>query len=137
MPRPSPASLSARERQLRSRLHFLLTHAQGFLHGSLIEMARRCGNPKCRCASSDQHKHRSFYLGRTRNGKPSMVYIPKALEPEIRQWIDDFQQALALLEELNVEARERLQQSKRRQPSKTKPAAKKARGKNKPPPKKS
>ena len=45
------ASLSAEDRRLRSRLRQLLSQADGFLHGSLIEMARRCGNPRCRCAS--------------------------------------------------------------------------------------
>ncbi|MGK7392790.1 MAG: DUF6788 family protein, partial [Candidatus Cyclobacteriaceae bacterium M2_1C_046] len=106
---PSPSSLSPRERQLRSRLHALLHRAEGFLHGSLIEMSRRCGKPTCRCASSDEHKHQSLYLGQTHEGKTSMVYIPKKLERQIRQWVSDFQEALALLEALNFESRQRLE----------------------------
>jgi hypothetical protein len=109
---PSRASFSPRERQLRSRLHLLLNKADGFIHGSLIEMVRKCGNARCRCASDDEFKHRSLYLGQTRNGKKSMVYLPKDLEPQVRQAIERFQQALTLLEELNAEARLRLDKNK-------------------------
>lgn len=131
---PSRSSFSARERDLRSRLHLLLNNADGFIHGSLIEMARKCGNPRCRCASNDDLKHRSLYLGQTRHGKKSMVYLPKDLESQVRQAIEHFQQALALLEELNVEARLRLDKSK------SKPSKKSTRKKTVPkkkPPKKS
>jgi hypothetical protein len=109
---PNRSSLSDQERDLRSRLHLLLNNAESFLHGSPIEMARRCGNPNCRCASNDQYKHRCLMLGQTRKGKTSMVYIPRHLEARVRQGIGSFQQALALLEELNLEARKRLDQAK-------------------------
>jgi len=109
---PSPASLSSRERHLRSRLHLLITNAEGFIHGSVIEMARKCGKPSCRCASDDNLKHRSRYLGQTRGGKNSMVYLPADLEAPVRRKVEHFQQALDLLEELNVEARLRLDKDK-------------------------
>jgi hypothetical protein len=109
---PSPASFSSRERQLRSRLHLLITNAEGFIHGSIIEMARKCGNPGCRCASDDDLRHRSQYLGQTRGGKKSMVYLPAHLEATARQGVEHFQRALDLLEELSVEARLRLEKQK-------------------------
>jgi hypothetical protein len=109
---PSPASFSSRERQLRSRLHLLITNAEGFIHGSIIEMARKCGNSGCRCASDDDLRHRSRYLGQTRGGKKSMVYLPADLEAPVRQGVAHFQQALDLLEELNTEARLRLEKQK-------------------------
>ena len=109
---PNPTSFSSRERQLRSRLHFLITNAEGFIHGSIIEMARKCGSPSCRCASDDDHRHRSRYLGQTRDGKKSMIYLPADLEAPVRQGVEYFQQALGLLEELNIEARLRLEKKK-------------------------
>ena len=110
MPKPllSPAALSAAERRIRSQLHALLSRADGFLHGSLIEMIRLCGKASCRCASDDSAKHRSLYLGLTHNAKTSMVYVPAALEPTLRLWTADFQRAAGLLEQLNVLARDRL-----------------------------
>jgi hypothetical protein len=128
---PNRSSFSARERDLRSRFHLLLNNADGFIHGSLIEMVRKCGNPRCRCASNDDLKHRSLYLGQTRLGKKSMVCLPKDLQSQARHAIEHFQQALALLEELNVEARLRLDKSKPK-PSK-KSTRKKASAKKKPP----
>jgi len=116
---PSRSSLSARERELRSALKLLLTRADGFIHGSLIDMARKCGKPSCRCASNDEFKHRSAYLGQTREGKTSMVYLPKDFEPRVRQAIDDFNKALELLEQLNAEARLRLDKAKARRSGKS------------------
>lgn len=110
----SPASLPAPERQARSRLHQLLSEAEGFLHGSLIAMARRCGKPSCRCASDDQARHRSLCLGQTRGGKTTTVHIPADLEPLARQWVDNFLQADRLLEQLSQQGRERLAKAKAR-----------------------
>ena len=128
----SRSSLSARERDLRSRLRLLLNNADGFIHGSLIEMVRKCGKPGCRCASNDEFRHRSLYLGQTRGGKTSMVYLSKDLVPQVRQAIEHFQQVLTLLEELNLEARLRLEKSKPKRNRKA-PRGKAAPKKKKPP----
>ncbi len=127
---PSRLSLSARERQLRSRLRLLLNNSEGFIHGSLISISRRCGKPRCRCASSEKHKHPALFLGQTRDAKTSMLYLPKDLHAQARQAVEDYQEALALLEELNLEARKRLQKAKDRgkaakQPTRNKSASKK------------
>ena len=133
MARPSRSSFSPRERELRSQLHLLLNNAEGFIHGSLIEMARKCGNPNCRCASNDDLRHRSQYLGQTRDGKTSMIYLSKDLEPQVRHAIEHFQRAISLLEELNVEMRLRLVKNKRKRSSRKKTASKKTARKKLPP----
>ena len=114
MPRQpvSPATLPAQERQCRSKLHQLLSQAEGFLNGSLIVMARRCGKPTCRCSSDDEAKHRSLYLGQTLNGKTTMLHIPASLVPGVRQWVANFQQAAQLIEQLSQQGRIRLSLSK-------------------------
>jgi hypothetical protein len=127
----SPASLPREERLLRSRLHQLLSRAEGFLHGSVIEMARRCGNPRCRCASDDKYRHHSLYLGQTREGKTTMHYIPKDQESTVRRWAGDFQRAAAYLEDLSQQGRNRLSEAKA-----DKSAAKKAVAKKKKAPQK-
>lgn len=109
---PSRSSFSDKERRARSRLHQLFNNAEGFIHGSLIEMARRCGNPNCRCATGEKHKHRSAYLGQTRKGKTTTTYVGKDFEDQVRRWIDNYRQAIALLDELDQEARVRLEQAK-------------------------
>lgn len=148
-PSLSPAALPAAERRVRSQLHALLSMAEGFLHGSLIEMVRRCGKASCCCASDDSARHRSLYLGLTLNAKTSMVYVPAALEPTLRLWTADFQHAAGLLEQLNGLARDRLvaaklqlkssshgkptaKPTKRKSAAHHKPAAKAPRTKRKP-----
>jgi hypothetical protein len=127
MPRQpvSPSILPAAERQCRSRLHQILNQAEGFLHGSLIVMARRCGKPSCRCAADDNARHESLYLGQTLEGKTTMIYIPARMERSVRQWHDHFQQAGQLIEQLSQQGRVRLSQAKSGNTAKSAPASRK------------
>lgn len=128
MPRQpiSPSILPAAERQCRSRLHQILSQAEGFLHGSLIVMVRRCGKPSCRCATDDDTRHKSLYLGQTLGGKTTMIYIPARLERTVRQWHGNFQQAERLIEQLSQQGRARLSQAKAAKPAKPASASRKA-----------
>lgn len=105
-------SLSKRERELRSSLHALIDRADMLIHGSAVNTPRRCGRPTCRCASSDEHRHPSVYLGQSRGGKTRNVYIPKELVTRVEEGIDSYKKAIELLEELNLEARKRIDQAK-------------------------
>jgi hypothetical protein len=104
-------TLSRTERNLRSRFHKLLDDADGFVHGSLIRMARTCGNPRCKCATKGE-KHVSLYLGQTRKAKTRMKYIPRVWEERIRRWAGNYQQAVDLLEEISEEGWRKLRESK-------------------------
>lgn len=104
-------SIPKNERGLRSRLHRLLSQKDGFIHGSIIKMARRCGNPGCKCVTKDQ-KHVSLYLGQTKNGKTRMKCIPKAWENRIKRWVRNYKQASELLEQISEKGWQRLQQDK-------------------------
>jgi hypothetical protein len=95
--------MSASDRAARSQLHRLLEEADGLIHGSLIQMSRRCGNPNCRCATEDQ-KHRSWYLGVTQKRKTRMKHIPKDQEAAVRRWSLAYQQARRLLDQISEEA---------------------------------
>jgi len=99
--------LSAADRAARSQLLQLLKQADGLVHGSMILMRRRCGNPNCRCATKDQ-KHQSWYLGMTRKGKTRMKHIGKDKEPMVRRWAEADRKARHLLDQISAEAWERL-----------------------------
>jgi hypothetical protein len=103
--------LSTKDRTARSQLHQLLEGADGMVHGSLIRLARRCGNPNCRCALKDQ-KHVSWCLGVSEKGRSRMKYIPKAEEDTVRRWVQQYRQARGLLEQISQEAWTRLRQGK-------------------------
>lgn len=99
--------LSAADRAARSQLHQLLEQADGLVHGSLIRMRRRCGNPRCRCATQDR-KHESWYLGITQKRKTRMKHIGHGKEPTVRRWLDAHRTARHLLEQISAEAWKRL-----------------------------
>ena len=103
--------LSEQDRGARSQLRQLLERSDGLIHGSLIRMTRRCGKAGCRCALKGQ-KHQSWYLGVTTKGKPRMKHIPSAQESQVRRWVDAYQRARSLLEEMSREAWQRLEQPK-------------------------
>lgn len=95
-------TLSKKERGLRSQLHRLVATADGFVHGSVIEMARVCGNPRCKCALKGE-KHVSLYVEQTKKRKTRMKYIPKAWEGRIRRWASNYRKASDLLEGISEE----------------------------------
>jgi Family of unknown function (DUF6788) len=76
--RPAP------ERQARSRLTQLIAE-QPFLRGSLVQRARSCGKPTCRCQKGQLH--RSLYLDTRHQGRRALLYVPRALEDTVRQWV--------------------------------------------------
>jgi hypothetical protein len=90
--RPAP------ERNARSRVAQLIT-AQPFLRGCLVERARSCGKPTCRCQRGALH--RSLYLAVRHRGKPALLYIPRALEETARQWVDNGRSLRQQLQDLN------------------------------------
>ena len=100
--------LSEADRQARSQLHQLLERADGLAHGSIIRLARRCGNPTCRCATKDQ-KHESWCLGVSEKGRTRMKHIPRDREGEVKRWVQQYQRARQLLETMSAEAWKRLQ----------------------------
>lgn len=99
------------DRQARSALHQLLERADGLAHGSLIRMARRCGNPKCRCALKDE-KHESWCLGVSQKGRTRMKHIPRDQEARVQRWVQQYQRARELLETISTEAWKQLQKAK-------------------------
>lgn len=99
-------SRSATERAWRSRL-CQLVQGEALVQGSLVRMARPCGNPGCRCARRGQ-KHVSWYLAVTRHGKSQMFYIPHTWEPRVKESIQQYRQIRQLLRQLSDLAVERL-----------------------------
>jgi len=90
--------MSVQERRLRSELRKILNN-RGVLHGTLLQRQRVCGKPNCRCARGQ--KHRSLYLVVTEGGKSRQLYVPKDWEQTVRQWVEGYQKARELMEEVS------------------------------------
>lgn len=106
--------LSLEERRLRGEFHRLLENADAFIHGSLIEMERCCGNPNCRCAVKGE-RHRSLYLSQSqKGGRPRMKCVPRESEQEVRRWAENYRQVRACLEALSQLSWQRLLAKKKK-----------------------
>ena len=90
--------MSVAERQARSALARLVTQ-RGLLRGNLLQRRRVCGKPTCKCARGELHA--SLYLVFSEGGKLRQLFVPKAWEPRVRQWVVDYHDARRLLEELS------------------------------------
>lgn len=71
---------------------------KNFLKGSLVETLTKCGNPNCRCSKGQRHN--ALHLSFKTKGKTRRVYIPRGLEGETRQWLNNRKELLSLLEEI-------------------------------------
>ena len=92
------AKMSPAERRLRSRLAQLLSR-RGVIRASLLERHRVCGKPNCRCTRGQEHE--SLYLVVSEGGRSRQLYVPKAWESRVRQWVADYQEARELLEAIS------------------------------------
>ena len=88
----------AEERHARSRLVQLISE-QPFLRGSLVERARTCGKPTCRCQKGQLH--RSLYLACRHKGQRALLYIPRALEETVRQSVHNGRSLCQQLQDLH------------------------------------
>ena len=93
-----PASGSQKERNIRSRIHSILRNSD-ILRASILTLQTRCGKPTCRCAKGQ--KHRATVIEQSRKGKTRMRTIRPGQRREIEQWIQNWREIKALLEELS------------------------------------
>ena len=91
--------MSLRERNQRSRLAQLV-HEAGLLRGTLAVRERVCGKANCKCAQGE--KHVSLYLVASYEGRVRQLFIPRDWEPQVRRWVEQYQEARKLLEEVSL-----------------------------------
>jgi len=103
--------MSPQERAFRSRLAKLV-HEEPLLHATLNPRLVTCGNSGCRCARGERHP--ALYLVFRRGGRQHQVFVPAALEDQVRQWVATDREVRSLLEEVSRLSVERLQNLKRR-----------------------
>jgi hypothetical protein len=102
--------LPAGERRARARLAQIV-HEEPLLRGSLVRMARRCGNPRCKCARGE--KHVSLYLAIRAGERRRLIFVPRAWEEPVRRWVATWQEAGGLIDRVSAACLERLLAGKR------------------------
>jgi Family of unknown function (DUF6788) len=93
------AKMPSPERDRRSQLA-QLAHGAGLLRGTLAIRERVCGKPNCRCTKGQ--KHVSLYLVASYEGRVRQLFVPKDWEPQVRRWVQQYQKARKLLEEVSL-----------------------------------
>jgi hypothetical protein len=88
-PAVTRGEMAPAERQFRSRLTQLAS-GQGLLRGTILERFRTCGNLRCKCARGQ--KHRAVCLVLRQDGRLRQLYIPRAYEERVRQWVANHQE---------------------------------------------
>jgi hypothetical protein len=91
--------LPAPERHARSQLAQLIGD-QPFLRGSLVQRARSCGKPSCRCRLKGQ-LHRSLYLATRHDGRRVLLYVPRALQETVRLWVSNGRRLAQQIQDLH------------------------------------
>lgn len=99
------SSMPFQERKVRSRLTKLV-HDAAITRGSIISMRRSCGQASCHCQKGK--KHVSPYLGISKSGKVRMIFLAKDWQERVMQWVRNYEEVKALLEQLSDMYRERL-----------------------------
>ena len=101
-PALSHIAQSEKERHALSELRRML-NVPGLLRASIIRTKKRCGKPYCRCAKDKNNRHLSWYIGQSQKGRPRMKHIPSELLAEIQLWVERYQEAKKLLNEVSNE----------------------------------
>jgi len=95
--------LLAMDKQRRDLLRQVL-RPSAMISGSLFQMHRRCGNPRCKCARGELHS--SWYLSRPKEGKTKLTYIgkivPEWLSTRVRRY-QRYQKTLAEIRKIDAE----------------------------------
>jgi len=98
------------DRQARSQLAKLAS-SKRLLRGSLVTMARTCGNPRCKCVKTGQ-KHVSLYLSIRDGQKRRMICIPRKWETTITQWVEHYKKANELMADISAHSLKRFMEDK-------------------------
>ena len=79
--------------------------------GSLFQMRRQCGNPRCKCARGELHA--SWYLSRRQEGKTKLTYIGRVVPDWLQKRVGRYQihqKRLAAIRKIDAEISKGLNQ---------------------------
>jgi len=96
MPDTSAAAL----RRRRSKLLRDMPPLERIMRGSLVERFKRCGRPGCHCADGRGHGPKIYLSVSVSGGRPQMDYVPNARGDEVRDFVDNFNKAREILNEI-------------------------------------
>ena len=92
---------------LRSQLHRKrlslsrqIPNLDPWIEGTLVTTSRKCGKENCACHHQGP-KHPVSYVTWKEAGKTVSLYIPRQLEPEAKQWTENYKKLKALIRQIS------------------------------------
>ena len=85
----------------RRQLGTALADLGPVLRASVIERFTQCGKGACKCMRGEKHGPAYYLSVSYAKGRTRTVYIPKTLRAVAETWVQNYHQALTLLEELS------------------------------------
>jgi len=71
----------------------------GLMRGNISMRLRVCGKSNCRCAQGQRHQ--AMVVVYRRANRTTQLYVPKAWEARVRQWVKRYGEVRELLEKLS------------------------------------
>lgn len=90
--------------QRRHKLIQQVLRPRPMISGSLYQMRRRCGNPRCKCARGQLHA--SWYLSKRQEGRTKLTYIGRSAPEWLTQQARHYrrhQKVLAQIRKIDAE----------------------------------
>ncbi|MBD3271821.1 MAG: hypothetical protein GF384_04695 [Elusimicrobia bacterium] len=85
-------------RQRQARLKDL-GKTKPFIAGSLVEIRKRCGNPRCRCTRGE--KHRGYAITSKHKGKTRTQYVPVGMYKTVQRWIIEYRVLKGIIKDID------------------------------------
>lgn len=93
------------ERESRSQLKPYISWKE-FIRATPTLRKQTCGKPNCKCQKGE--KHTCLVLTRSHRGQLEQVYIPKAKEAMVKEWVKNYHRVQELVEAIASSYWERL-----------------------------
>lgn len=91
-----PAKTSPRGRDILDKVRRI----RPFIQGSLTTTTKRCGNPRCRCATEGPI-HEVVLLTWKEDNRTRTMYVPAALREEVAQCVQEGKRLKRLMAEMS------------------------------------
>ena len=71
-----------------------------FMRGSIVVLATKCGNPKCKCARGE--KHQQYYFSLTKDKKTKLIFLGKKRLDIAHKYVDNYQELVDIIDQITV-----------------------------------
>lgn len=78
-----------------------LAKIKPFVRGSIVKIARLCGNKNCKCARGEKHISEYLTYRHKHKKKTATIYIPIGIIEEVREWAREYKRLQGIMEEIS------------------------------------